>query len=209
MDKDIEKNEDLNQVSVGAEIRNLRKLRGISLQKMAEDTGMSYSYLSGLENDKHSVSITNLQKIAKFFKVNLVYFLTPKGPVPRVFRKKDLYDPNNAYGNIAYRVITPESSGCLQVSYAYLPPNAPKEQNVHKHGAGQELVLVLDGCSCIMVENEKYKIEQGDCIIFESSLEHVIYTEEQPATLVIVSSPPYGRNILPVSIEEKEVKHEI
>lgn len=49
----------------------------------------------------------------------------------------------------------------------------------------------------ITVEAEKFKIEQGDCIIFDSDAEHLIYTEEQPATLVIVSSPPYGQQILP------------
>ena len=59
------------------------------------------------------------------------------------------------------------------------------------------MVLVLDGCVCVMVEAEKFKIEQGDCIIFDSDAEHLIYTEEQPATLVIVSSPPYGQQILP------------
>lgn len=36
-------------ISVGSKIRALRKIRGISLQQMAQSTGMSYSYLSGLE----------------------------------------------------------------------------------------------------------------------------------------------------------------
>ena len=51
---------------------------------------MSYSYLSGLENGKHSVSITNLQRIAKVFGVDMVYFLMP-GAVPKVFRKEELF----------------------------------------------------------------------------------------------------------------------
>lgn len=197
MEEDIKQREESIDISIGSKIRALRKVRSISLQQMAKDLGMSYSYLSGLENDKYSVSITNLQKIASYFKVNLVSFLTPNGPVPRVFRKKDLYSNANTYDNIAYKVITPESYTHLQVSYAYLPPNEPSERNIHKHGEGQEMVLVLDGCVCVMVEAEKFKIEQGDCIIFDSDAEHLIYTEEQPATLVIVSSPPYGQQILP------------
>lgn len=197
MEEDIKQKEESIDISIGSKIRALRKVRSISLQQMAKDLGMSYSYLSGLENDKYSVSITNLQKIASYFKVNLVSFLTPNGPVPRVFRKKDLYSNANTYDNIAYKVITPEGYTHLQVSYAYLPPNEPSERNIHKHGEGQEMVLVLDGCVCVMVEAEKFKIEQGDCIIFDSDAEHLIYTEEQPATLVIVSSPPYGQQILP------------
>jgi transcriptional regulator with XRE-family HTH domain len=45
------------------------------LVELSRATGMGYSFLSGLENDKHSITIANLQKIANFFGVNLVYFL--------------------------------------------------------------------------------------------------------------------------------------
>ena len=185
----------IGQASVGSKIRALRKIRGISLQQMAQETGMSYSYLSGLENDKHSVSIANLQRVASFFEVDMVYFLLPSGPVPRVFRKKELL--NEAGGdNIVYRVVTPPESRNLQASYIYMPPHDPTERQIHKHGKGQEMILVLDGCVHVMIEEEKYKLEQGDSILFEADVEHLIYTEERPATFAIVSSPPYGQKVL-------------
>jgi len=68
-------------------------------------------------------------------------------------------------------------------------------------GKGQEMLITLDGCVCVMVEEERYRIEQGDCIVFDANVEHVMYTEEQPATFVIISSPPYGQNILPTTHE--------
>lgn len=185
----------IGHASVGAKIRALRKIRGISLQQMAQETGMSYSYLSGLENDKHSVSIANLQRIAGFFGVDMVYFLLPSGSVPRVFRKQDLFEENSAFENISYRVVTPNDSSNLQASYVYLPPFSPSERQIHKHGKGQEIILALDGCVHVMVEDEKYKLEAGDSILFEAAVEHVIFTEEQPATFVLISSPPYGQEI--------------
>lgn len=183
------------QLSVGSKIRALRKIRGISLQQMAHETGMSYSYLSGLENDKHSVSIANLQRVAKFFEVDMVYFLTPSGPVPRVFRKREMFDPSSMYENIVYRVVTPEDATNLQVSYVHMNPNEPAERNIHKHGKGQEMILVLDGSVHVMVEEERYKVDQGDSIFFEADVEHLIYTEDEYATFVIISSPPYGQKI--------------
>ena len=186
-----------NDSTVGAKIRARRRIRGLSLQQMSQETGMSYSYLSGLENGKHSVSITNLQRIAKYFGVDMVYFLMPSGAVPKVFRKEELFRGNNAFADIAYRVITPEKTSNLQVSYVYLPPDEPSERHIHKHGKGQEMLITLDGCVCVMVEEERCRIEQGDCIVFDANIEHVMYTEEQPATFVIISSPPYGQNILP------------
>lgn len=185
-----------SDIEVGKRIRALRKIRGISLQQMAAETGMSYSYLSGLENGKHSVSITNLQRLASFFGVDMVYFLQPGGLVPRVMKKDDLFDKSSFFRDIYYRVMTPPDSSHLQISYVHMPPNAPTERRIHKHGRGQEMVLVLEGTVCVMVEGERYRVEQGDSILFEADVEHLIYTEDQPSTFVIVSSPPYGQTVV-------------
>lgn len=185
-----------SDIEVGKRIRALRKIRGISLQQMAAETGMSYSYLSGLENGKHSVSITNLQRLASFFGVDMVYFLQPGGPVPRVMRKSDLYGESSSFGDIYYRVMTPPDSSHLQISYVHMPPQSPGERRIHKHGRGQEMVLVLEGVVCVMVEGERYLVAQGDSILFEADVEHLIFTEDQPASFVIVSSPPYGQTVV-------------
>ena len=83
---------------------------------------MSYSYLSGLENSKHSVSITNLQRIAKYFGVDQMYFLMPSGAVPKVFRKEELFRGSDFLADIAYRVRTPEKTSNLQVSLCLPAP---------------------------------------------------------------------------------------
>ena len=185
-----------SDIEVGKRIRALRKNRGISLQQMANDTGMSYSYLSGLENGKHSVSITNLQRVANFFNVDMVYFLQPGGPVPRLIRKEDLLQDNSGVEDIYYRVKTPPESSHLQISYIQMPPNAPTERRIHKHGRGQELVMVMDGAVVVMVEGERYTVERGDSLLFEADVEHLIFTEDRPAAFAIVSSPPYGQKVI-------------
>ena len=185
-----------SDIEVGKKIRALRKIRGISLQQMANDTGMSYSYLSGLENGKHSVSITNLQRVANFFNVDMVYFLQPGGPVPRLIRKEDLLQDNSGVEDIYYRVMTPPESSHLQISYVQMPPNSPTERRIHKHGRGQELVMVMDGAVVVMVEGERYTVERGDSLLFEADVEHLIFTEDRPATFAIVSSPPYGQKVI-------------
>ena len=185
-----------SDIEVGKRIRALRKNRGISLQQMANDTGMSYSYLSGLENGKHSVSITNLQRVANFFNVDMVYFLQPVGPVPRLLRKEDLLRNNSGVEDIYYRVMTPPESSHLQISYIQMPPNAPTERRIHKHGRGQELVKVIEGAVVVMVEGERYLVERGDSLLFEADVEHLIFTEDRPAAFAIVSSPPYGQKVI-------------
>lgn len=188
-------NENQTNIDIGKKIRALRKIRGISLQDLSKGTDMSYSYLSGLENGKHSISVTNLQRLADFFQINMIHFMIPDGPTPSLFRRENLFKKGSGSDNIIYQVVTSDDSSNLQVSYVYLPPRQPKEHHIHKHGEGQELILVISGRVSVMVGETPYQLGQGDSLIFGSTNEHFIYTEDEPATIALISSPPYKQNI--------------
>lgn len=188
--------ENIEEINIGQKLRSLRKIRDISLQQLSEDTGMSYSYLSGLENEKHSISIVNLQRLAKYFNVDLIHFLDNRSTGTIVVRKDDKLDHINEDG-IIFNVITSREGKNLQVSHVTLPPNSPSERNVHKHKKGQELIIVIEGEVVVMIESEKHQLHQGDLVIFDSDIEHLIYTAESGARILIVASPPYGREVVP------------
>lgn len=190
------KNGNNSAVNIGLTIRRLRKIRNLSLQQVSEDTGMSYSYLSGLENDKHSISIVNLQRLANFFGVDLIHFLDIKDTNTVLIRKDDGQNMVTEDG-IVFNVITSKNASHLQVSYVTLPPHAPTEKNIHKHEQGQELIVAIEGEVVVTVEDEKYRLSGGDSVMFSSDVEHLIYTEDSGAKIMIVSSPPYGRDVIP------------
>lgn len=189
-------NENKGEINIGLKIRRLRKIRNLSLQQVSEETGMSYSYLSGLENDKHSISIVNLQRLANYFGVDLIHFLDNKDTNTILIRKDDGQDIVTEDG-IVFNVITSQKADNLQVSYVTLPPHSPTEKNIHKHEQGEELIVTIEGEAVVMIEGEKYKLFAGDSVMFRSEIEHLIYTEETGAKIIIVASPPYGRGVLP------------
>jgi len=184
--------EDANKVNIGQRIKQIRKIRGISLQQLSEGTGMSYSYLSGLERDKHSISITNLQRLAAFFHVDMVYFLDSSDREDYLVRKEDRVTLNTE-DDAVYQMISPDTSENLQVSFAEIPPRQPTERHIHKHPKGEEFITVISGEVIILVEDRKYELKSGDSVIFPSEKEHCIYTEDCAASILIVTSPPYGR----------------
>lgn len=185
-------------INIGQKLRSLRKIRDISLQQLAEETGMSYSYLSGLENEKYSISIVNLQRLARYFNVDLIHFLDTRDTNTVLVRKNDLKNHMTDDG-IAFQVITSSAGKNLQVSHVTLPPNSPAERNIHKHAKGQEMIYAVEGGVVVMVESARYELKQGDLVVFDSDVEHCIFTEETGAEILIVSSPPYGREIVPGS----------
>lgn len=65
-------------MSLGENIRNIRKNKGYSIMKIKELTGLSKSTISELENDKSSPTSETLEKIANALEVNISYFFDNK-----------------------------------------------------------------------------------------------------------------------------------
>jgi transcriptional regulator with XRE-family HTH domain len=59
-------------MNLGEKLRNLRKnLRGLTLARVAEDTGLAVSFLSDIERGNTKPSLATLQKLASYYQVNL------------------------------------------------------------------------------------------------------------------------------------------
>lgn len=180
-------------VDVGAKLKKLRKTKGLSLKAVAEATGMSYSYLWGLEHNKHSISIVNLQRLSEFFNVDLVYFFKTESGGSVAFIGKDDTTTYYTQDGLTFNLITSGQSKNIQVMEVYHPPHTPTERRIYCHEQkGQEFITVLEGKLFVMVEDTTYQLEKGDSIIFNSNMKHSIYTEEVSACFFLIASPPYG-----------------
>lgn len=186
-----------NDLDIGMKIRKLRKIRDITLEKLAEDTGMSYSYLSELENNKHSISISNLQKLAEYFDIDMIHFLEKTERKNILIRKKERNSLVTDDG-IVFQAISSEDAENMQITFVNLPPNTPKkgQRRIHKHPQGEEFITVTKGEVIVIVEEEKYVLKEGDSVIFPSNKEHVIFTREKGGELILVGAPPYERDYL-------------
>jgi quercetin dioxygenase-like cupin family protein len=154
---------------------------------------MSYSYLSGLENGKHSISITNLQKLSAYFNVDLIYFLAPDNGEEAIFIGKDDRKCVTTDDGVSFKVITPGNTEKLQVTLVDLPAHSPSERRIHHHKEGEEFITVIEGKLFVLVGEKSYELEKGDSVFFKASLGHVIYTEDEPARFFLIVSPAYGK----------------
>ncbi|MGE5626918.1 MAG: helix-turn-helix domain-containing protein [Solirubrobacterales bacterium] len=67
---------------LGDNIRNLRKLTGLSINKLSKDTGISLGYLSDLENNKFSnPTLDKLKTIADRLGVTVEDFFKDDSPI--------------------------------------------------------------------------------------------------------------------------------
>ncbi len=63
-------------VLVGNKIKAIRKEKGIRAEQLANDSGLSESYISRLENGKQSPTLSTLEKLAKAMDVPVIAFFS-------------------------------------------------------------------------------------------------------------------------------------
>jgi transcriptional regulator with XRE-family HTH domain len=61
---------------IGAAIRELREERGLTLEGLATNAGISYQYLSGIETGKENFSIRILEKISRALETPIVRLIS-------------------------------------------------------------------------------------------------------------------------------------
>jgi len=72
------------KVLIGIRIKELRKERCMSQERLAYLAGLDRTYVTSVENGKRNISISNIEKIANAMGIDLYYFFNS------VIFKKDL-----------------------------------------------------------------------------------------------------------------------
>lgn len=166
--------------SLGAKIREHRKARRLTLIELAEQCGISPSFLSQIERNKANPSVSTLKTIAKVFGVSLGSFFEEEGEstgpqqmaetlakVVRADRRKILVYPGSGIRN---ELLSPDLQHAIQLMWIVMPPSTDTgDFLVHE---GEECGIVLQGTVEIRVGNEQYILNAGDAIYHPSSVPH-------------------------------------
>ncbi|PKM82021.1 MAG: XRE family transcriptional regulator [Firmicutes bacterium HGW-Firmicutes-14] len=163
--------------TVGEKIRQIRTEKEITMTELAKRTGFSQSYLSQVERNLINPSVGALQKIAKELALPTAYFFqntdeinNKQSPV-RVVKKnqrKGLVYPES---QMKYQLLSPDLQGPIELLFITASPGGDTGEDEFVH-IGHEYGVVLKGIMEVYVGGEKFLLEPGDSICFDSSLPH-------------------------------------
>jgi transcriptional regulator with XRE-family HTH domain len=159
---------------VGNRIREMRVERNLTLQALAERTGLSSSMLSLVERGKTSPSIGTLVAISYALGVHMTDLFDDDGaeerqPVVR-FDDQQVYVTGEG---VQRRVLRSDDGlGIELVMNEYEPGTGSGEEPVHHEG--HECGVVLEGTLTVEVDGSTFELEPGDCIAYDSHLPHKI-----------------------------------
>ena len=152
--------------SVGADIRALRKARGVTLQELVDALGRSLGWLSQIERGQSEPGINDLKKIAAFFELPLGFFFhseseteTERGLIVRANRRRPL---GNQFEGLTEELLSPDLTGSFETVRSTFSPGASLEEPVQRDT--EELAYVVSGILEVEVRGTWHRLEAGDAI---------------------------------------------
>jgi len=155
--------------STGQRFRRLRVKRGLSLAQVARATKVSVGFLSALERGQMRSSVATLQRIARFYKTNILSMFETNGdaqPLVRPSQRKVL----ETSPKVRMELLAWGNTSMEPHLFRVKPGGGSGESYTHD---GEEFLHVLRGEFEIWLDNQgHYRLKSGDSLYFESSTPH-------------------------------------
>lgn len=179
----------MTSVDVGERLRILREERGLSMRSLARESGLSTNALSMIERGRTSPSVSTLSKLANALGTPITAFFRSEPERSNiVFRKASQRNQVDIPAGLYEGLGGDAFSGMMEPFILTLEPGSTSGEHEMIH-TGQEFAMCLEGVVEYGLENQLFRLEAGDNLIFAANLKHSWHNPgNEPAKLIIVLS---------------------
>lgn len=181
--------------SLGHQIRDLRRAKGITIPELAARTQRSVGWISQIERGLSEITITALHQIAEALEVQVSWFFG-KGEAPAaeelglVLRKRNRRALDFAQSGVREEILSPNLSGQLLLLETTFAPGASTGDR-DRERRGEESGVVLRGTLELQVDGKTFHLEAGDSFAFTRRGPHRCHNPGKvPAVVLWVITPP-------------------
>jgi transcriptional regulator with XRE-family HTH domain len=178
-------------IRVGEQLQEVRRHRGWSLRDLAGASGLSLTTVHQIETGRTSPGLGTLQSLATALGVPVGALFDGHGPAAPAVHVAASERPGVAIpGGRLERLASGLASQRLRGFVLTLGPRRETGPAPIVH-PGQELVLGLEGVCVYEVAGQRYSLETGDSLLFESSQPHrALNPGPRPARVLLVLYAP-------------------
>jgi len=167
----------MDEARIVRNIRVVRRAKGITLEELAKLTGLTKGYLSKIERSGKAPPFSTLNRIAMALGVDVTFLLMEEAEdleedVKLVLVRKDQRKVVTTKGSLygyQYEALAHAKPGKNMEPYIITP--AFEETAVFQH-EGEEFLYVLEGTHEFIYGDQRYIMEEGDCVYFDSEVPH-------------------------------------
>jgi transcriptional regulator with XRE-family HTH domain len=152
---------------IAARVRDLRGRHGLSLEALAEASGVSRSMISLIERGESSPTAVVLEKLATGLGVSLAtLFEAPAAPPHPVSRRADQIEWRDPASGYVRRNVSPGGfPSPIQIVEVIFPAGERVAyETAARPGVTHQQIWVLEGMIQVMLGDEDFELRPGDCL---------------------------------------------
>lgn len=186
--------------NVGEKINEIRKIKGLSIEDLAERAGLTIDQITHIESDEILPSLSPLIKIARVLGVRLGTFLDDEDRIgPVVSYKEDHIksisfsnDNTSARKEMEFFSLAGNKSGRHMEPFLINLTASESKDFISSSHEGEEFLYVLTGNIAIDYGKETFLLSEGDSIYYDSIVKHhVRAANNKEAILLAVVYAPF------------------
>ncbi|MFW5790850.1 MAG: cupin domain-containing protein [Bacillota bacterium] len=177
--------------NLGIKIKKIRKNRGYSLTQLSELTGLSVGYLSNVERNKNSPTVSSLRKIVDALGITVPDLFDnncSKRKHVKKSERKELIRTNKE--GIKYELLTTDICKKMEPLLLTVEPGSSSGKEQHQH-EGEEFGFIIQGELTYYIGQDKYHLQTGDSIYHLASELHSYKNEGNITSISLwIVTPP-------------------
>jgi transcriptional regulator with XRE-family HTH domain len=175
---------------VTALLRAVRRQRGLTLERLAEQTGLTKSYLSKIERRQSTPSIAVALKVAKALDVDVGRLFSDEAAEEKI--TVDRAGRRGAADGERYQALASALLGKSMSPFVIRPTRGLTGDPRPAH-SGQEFAFVHTGTVELDYGDQTITLSAGDSVYFDASVTHKIRAiGAEPAEVVVVAHSEPG-----------------
>ncbi len=188
-----------NGVTVGSRIRKIRESKSITLEQVAERSGLMLEQVGRIEEDKNLPSLAPLIRIARALGVRLGTFLDDNDSLgPVLCRKEDRPESisfssgtANSHNYLNFFSLAQSKAGRHMEPFLIDIDSASDGGYQLSTHEGEEFLYVLEGAIEVTYGKNRFVVRAGESIYYDSIVEHNVHAAERSRAkiLAVVYTP--------------------
>ncbi len=175
-------------MDLGEKIKQMRNQKGLTQKELADRCELTKGYISQLENNLNSPSITTLTDILAALGSNLAEFFQEETEEKIVYSKNEFIEKNE--DGVLWNWLIPNAQkNMMEPVLVELAEGAATAGDIPHEG--EEFGYVLEGKIAVVLGNKHHVCKKGEAFYYPASKPHSILNKgKSTARFLWISTPP-------------------
>ena len=175
-------------MDIGRKIKELRLQNDLTLENLASRSELTKGFLSQVERNLTSPSISTLEDILEALGTNLSDFFREEKEEQVVFSTQDFFVDEQDDYTIEWVIPNAQKNEMEPILLTLHPHKQSQELQSHQ---GEEFGYVLKGAVTLVQGNKKYKIKAKETFYINGKTNHYLYNHGSSDAVVLwITTPP-------------------